>query len=409
MKKLLLLSLTTLLLITGCSKKTVDEPKEDVTLTVWSTAEEVGKFKEGFEKKYSNIKLDIQVLSNDDYMTKLINTLKSGKSAPDVFTAESDYVKRLIETPYMEDLTKFGFDKTKANMWDYVVNVGTDSNNVIKALSWQASPGGLIYRTDIAKEVLNVKTSEEMQSKLSSMQGILDVAKELKSKDVKMFASWEDLLNLYFSNRSNAWVVNKKMIEFMNLAKEIHENGYSLNASPWDGEWFAGVNNDDTFGYVLPTWGYQFVVKPTAEKTTGKWGLTQMEVPYIKGGTWMGMFNGSEKKDAAWKFIEYVTMDEESLESYAKESGEFVSIKSVNEKLAKEEGDAVLDNQNSYEFFNKLMMQEIPDFITEYDGSINDMFLASTRAYVEGKLSLDDALKQFKADVKNAFADLVVE
>ena len=93
------------------------------------------------------------------------------------------------------------------------------------------------------------------------------------------------------------------MLEFMDMAKTISDNGYDLNVDPWAPEWSAAVESDDTFCYVLPTWGYQFVVKPAADKTKGQWGLCQGPVPYVKGGTWLGIYKDSPNKDLAWAFI----------------------------------------------------------------------------------------------------------
>ena len=80
-------------------------------------------------------------------------------------------------------------------------------------------------------------------------------------------------------------------------AKTITEKGYDLNVDPWAPEWSAAVESDDTFCYVLPTWGYQFVVKPSAVNTVGQWALCEGPVPYVKGGTWLGIYKDSPNKD----------------------------------------------------------------------------------------------------------------
>lgn len=114
---------------------------------------------------------------------------------------------------------------------------------------------------------------------------MLDAAAKFSEKGVKMFASWQDIMNMQFSNREQPWVVDDKliiddsMLEFMDMAKTISDNGYDLNVDPWAPEWSAAVESDDTFCYVLPTWGYQFVVKPAADKTKGQWVCAK--VPFL--------------------------------------------------------------------------------------------------------------------------------
>jgi len=409
----------------GCSSKGNDGKtsggntggSEMTTLNIWSSGDELERYVEGFNKQYPNIKVNITVVPNDDFLAKIGPTLSSGKDAPDLFTGESNYVKYLLKTDYWDDLSQapYNFDNTKAGLWDFVVEAGTDQDGKIKALSWQASPGGIIYRSDMAEEYLNVSTSEEFSALISSNEKMLEIAEQLKKNDIKMFASWQDLLNMFFSNRTSPWVVEDQLVidesieEFMDMAKTIYENGYDLNVDPWAPEWTAAVESDDVFSYVLPTWGYQFVVKPGADTTSGNWALAETPNSYIKGGTWLGIYKGSDNKEDAWKFLEYVTCNAEAQEDYAKEYGEYMSLKSVDEKLAGEEGDEVLGGQNLYEFYNKEMAKGVKDLMTEYDSAINDSLLSATKTYIRGTFSKEEAIQQIKEDVKSAYPDLTVD
>lgn len=275
------------------------------TLEVWSSGEELGRFVEGFNKEYSDVTVNITVVPNADFLTKLTPTLASGQGAPDIFTGESDYVKYLVNSGYWDDLNQepYNVGQYKDDIWEYVLNVGTDDSGAVRALSWQASPGSILYRRDLAKEVLGTDDPDEVSQQLNSNAAMLDAAAKFSEKGVKMFASWQDIMNMQFSNREQPWVVDDKliiddsMLEFMDMAKTISDNGYDLNVDPWAPEWSAAVESDDTFCYVLPTWGYQFVVKPAADKTKGQWGLCQGPVPYVKGGTWLGIYKDSPNKD----------------------------------------------------------------------------------------------------------------
>lgn len=420
----IILTLVTALSV-GCSSKGNDnntsgsdtDGSETTTLNIWSSGDELERFVEGFNELYPNIKVNITVVPNDDFLAKIGPTLSSGKDAPDLFTGESDYVKYLLETDYWDDLSQapYNFDNAKVGLWDFVVEAGTDTNGKIKALSWQVSPGGIIYRSDMAEAYLGVSTPEEFSALISSNEKLLKVAEQLKTSDIKMFASWQDLLNMFFSNRTSPWVVDDKLVidesieEFMDMAKTIYENGYDLNVAPWAPEWTAAVESEDVFSYVLPTWGYQFVVKPGADTTSGNWALAETPSSYIKGGTWLGIYKDSDNKEDAWKFLEYVTCNAEAQEDYAREYGEYMSLKSVDEKLAGEEGDEVLGGQNLYEFYNKEMAKGVKDLMTKYDSTINDSLLSATKTYIQGTFSKEEAMGQIKEDVKSAYPDLTVD
>lgn len=396
----------------------VDDKALSGTLNVWSSGEELGRFKKGFNVEYPNIKVNITVVPNADFIAKLTPTLANGQGVPDIFTGESDYVKYLVNSGAWDDLRAdpYHVENYTKNMWDYVKSVGTDSSGAIRALSWQASPGSIMYRRDMAKKYLGTDDPAEVAKMLSSNEKMLDVAKTLKEKgNIKMFASWQDILNMQFSNRKQPWVVNGKlniddsMMNFMDLAKTISKNKYDLNVDPWSPEWNAAVESKDTFCYVLPTWGYQSVVKPNAKTTKGQWALTEGAVPYVKGGTWLGIYKKCPKKDIAWAFLKYVTCNNKAQQAYASQYGEYMSLKSVDQALAKGQGEEVLGGQNLYEFFNKQMEKVPNDLMTNYDGQINNAFLSATKAYATGKLSKDAAVKQFKSDVKTAYSDLVIE
>ena len=317
------------------------------TLEVWSSGEELGRFVEGFNKLYPDVTVNITVVPNADFLAKLTPTLASGQGAPDIFTGESDYVKYLVDSGYWEDLRAepYNVEQYTSDMWEYVVGVGTDDSGAIRALSWQASPGSIMYRRDMALEVLGTEEPQEVSALLNSNEAMLEAAAKFKEAGIKMFASWQDIMNMQFSNREQPWVVDGKliiddsMLEFMDMAKTITEKGYDLNVDPWAPEWSAAVESDDTFCYVLPTWGYQFVVKPSAVNTVGQWALCEGPVPYVKGGTWLGIYKDSPNKDLAWAFMEYVTCNSEAQQAYAAESGEYVSLKSADEALATGEGE----------------------------------------------------------------------
>ncbi len=385
------------------------------TLKVWSSGEELGRFVEGFNKAYPDVKVDITVVPNADFIAKLTPALQDSGEAPDIFTGESDYVKYLVESGYWDDLKAEPYNADTADVWDYVVSVGTDSTGVLRALSWQASPGSIMYRRDIAKKVLGTDDPEEVGALLKDNQAMLDVAAKLKENGVKMFASWQDIFNMQFSNRSQPWVVDDKLViddgmkGFMELAKTCVENGYDLGVDPWAPEWIAAVESDETFCFVLPSWGYQFVVKPGADKTKGQWAMCQGPVPYVKGGTWLGINKGSANKDLAWAFLKYCCLDSAAQQEYASVYGEFVSTKSADEALAQGEGEEVLGGQNPFEFYNGQMAKLPADLMTAYDGTLNNAFLAATKAYATGEMSVDDAIAQFKEDALNAYPDLTVE
>lgn len=385
------------------------------TLEVWSSGEELGRFVEGFNELYPDVTVNITVVPNADFLAKLTPTLASGQGAPDIFTGESDYVKYLVDSGYWDDLKAEPYNADTSDVWDYVVSVGTDDGGTLRALSFQASPGSIMYRRDIAQDVLGTDDPDEVAAMLTDESAMLDVAAKLKESGIKMFASWQDIFNMEFSNRAEPWVVDDKlvidesMLSFMDTAKTITDNGYDLGVDPWAPEWIAAVDSADTFCYVLPSWGYQSVVKPGAVETAGEWAMCQGPIPYVKGGTWLGIYKDSPNKDLAWAFLSYCCLNSEAQQAYATEYGEYVSLKSADEALAEGPGEDVLGGQNPFAFYNAQMELLPADLMTAYDGTINNAFLSATKNYATGAMTKDEAIAQFKADVANAYPELTIE
>ena len=385
------------------------------TLEVWSSGEELGRFVEGFNELYPDVTVNITVVPNADFLAKLTPTLASGQGAPDIFTGESDYVKYLVDSGYWDDLKAEPYNADTSDVWDYVVSVGTDDGGTLRALSFQASPGSIMYRRDIARDVLGTDDPDEVAAMLTDESAMLDVAAKLKESGIKMFASWQDIFNMEFSNRAEPWVVDDKlvidesMLSFMDTAKTITDNGYDLGVDPWAPEWIAAVDSADTFCYVLPSWGYQSVVKPGAVETAGEWAMCQGPIPYVKGGTWLGIYKDSPNKDLAWAFLSYCCLNSEAQQAYATEYGEYVSLKSADEALAEGPGEDVLGGQNPFAFYNAQMELLPADLMTAYDGTINNAFLSATKNYATGAMTKDEAIAQYKAEVANAYRELTMK
>ena len=392
------------------------EKSSDVTLEVWARGDEIKQWIPGFEAANPGIKVNVTVIPDQEMTAKLITVLGSGKGVPDLFMQEASYITYLVEAGCFADLNSgvYHINDYKDNIWDAVLKVGTDSTGVVRALTWQANPGAIIYRRDIAQKYFGTDDPMEVAKLLDTDEKMLNVASEMKKDGISFVSCFKDLLDSKVAQRTQPWVVDGKLVidpvllSFFDMAKEIITKGYDLGVDQWASEWIAGVESDSLFCYILPPWGYQYVVKPAANKTIGKWAITTPPTSYISGGSYLGIYENTPYKEEAWKFFEYVMLNEDALYEYAKNSGDFVVLKSVCEKLAEGEGEAVLGGQNPNGMFIEAMNNEFKALNTVYDAQINDAFVSAIKSYAAGT-DKNAALKQFKNDVKNAFPELIVE
>lgn len=409
----LMLALTSAVFAQGSAEKS---KSDTVTLEVWARGDEIKQFVPGFEAANPDIKVNVTVIPDAEMTPKLITVLASGKGVPDLFMQEANYITYLIEAGCFADLNKapYHINDYKDNIWEATLDVGTDSSGVVRALTWQTNPGAIIYRRDIAEKYFGTDDPATVSSLLDTDAKMLSVASRMKQDGIRFVSCFKDLYDSKIAQRTSPWVVDGKLVidpvllDFMDMAKTIIVNGYDLGVDQWAGEWVAAVESDDLFCYILPPWGYQYVVKPAAKNTIGKWAITTPATAYISGGSYLGIYEKTPHQEEAWKFFEYVLLNEDSLYAYAKNSGDFVVLKSVCDMLASGEGEAVLGGQNPNGIFIEEMGNEFRKLNTRYDSQMNDAFISAIKAYAAG-MTKDQAIAQFKNDVKTAFPEIIID
>ena len=428
--------------------------EEAITLNVWSFTNEL----EGMINKYYapahpevTIKYTLYPTDGGEYTSKVDSILASaptGDEAPDVFTLEAAFVKKYVESNVTAALADVGVTADDvANAIPVMAQIGTDAAGTLKALSWQSTPGALMYRASLAEKYLGVTTPEEFQAKVADWDLFLEAAAEVNEKSegaVKMVTGMGDIWNAYNYGREQGWVVDGKLVidpilyDYLDLAVTMEEDGLHHKGNSWSEIWYAGMKTDTTLCYFLPTWGLHYTLKPACGLTTngdmndeqlkaaceadggtyGDWRMVAGPMGYSWGGTWIGanaakVAAASDAKKAAIKdFILYFTMSEDFLYTYAKDSGDFVGSNAVVNKILEEGGtpNPFLGGQDHYAIFAQAANLANGAIMTEYDEKMNSLWGDFvTTPYARGEKDLDTCIADFKAQVTAQFPELVVE
>ncbi|RWZ54576.1 carbohydrate ABC transporter substrate-binding protein [Halobacillus fulvus] len=421
--------LALLLIGTACSSETDATSGDDDVLKVWSFTDELKEPIKTFEEK-NGVKVELTIVPIADYPTKLKPVLESGVGAPDVFTGEIAFLKQWTDRDYWENLSAepYNAESLSGDYVDYVFDLGKDSEGNVKALSWQTTPGGIFYRRSIAEEVLGTDDPNEIGEMMSSWDGVFEAGEKLKQAGyslfpdegaIRWFAKGEDPQP--WVNENNELIMTDAKLDYFDHAKKLRDNEYTAFAPEWSPSWISGmdgpvgVNEEEAgesaektevFAYALPTWGLHSVLKLNAENTVGDWAVTNGPSPYFWGGTWLGIYSGSEKKDLAWDFVQMMTHDEEFLTDWAKETGDVLSYLPVTEKIKGDFSEPFLDGQNNYEFFLEQAESIEPGIVTEYDQQIDTLLGGQVIEYVDGKKSKEEAIEEFYKQVQNAYPEI---
>lgn len=389
------------------------------TLEVWGCTTDPQYQIEAFEKAYPNVTVNYTMIGTD-YDTKMQTIVDNRTEGPDVFYADVKTVKNYIESDAWETLTDDPYNIDVSDSEDYTVKLGSDSDGNVKALSYQATPGGFWYKRDLAKKYLGTDDPDEISEMLSTTEGMLDVAEKLKegsNGETHMFASYKDLWQFAnYGMRSVAWVDGNKfqmddyIPEFFDLAKTVRDNDYDAKIDTWSEAWYASCADDSVFGYAEPTWGLQYVIQTGAPDSEGNWGIASMPAAYFNGGSYLGVYQESQNKELAAEYVKFVCTNKDFLTQYANDKGDYTSLKSVNKEIA-DSGyeESWCAGQNTFKFFSDQMDKINTDIVTKYDDTIGNLMLNNVDLYLNGQLDKDAAIAQFKDDVASNYRRLDVE
>ncbi|MEM9423414.1 MAG: extracellular solute-binding protein [Spirochaetota bacterium] len=422
--------LALLLLVVACSKsgsgtqKTQSEPPQEQEISIWFISDELetnGIIKD-FNQKYPDIKVNNIIVPNEEYVSKLRTVLRSKKNVPDIFVGEAANVQEWVDTDFWDDLPSYPGAEKIANITPYVRDVGTDRNGIVKALAWQANPGGVYYRRSIMEKFFGVSAPEDISPYFKDMETMLQTAAQLKEKsggEYMLFASPTDLFQIFFGGKTKNWVSADKRLDIdedatllLEAARQIRQNGYDAKVTHWTPAWYNTMKQEGKVAaFYLPPWGLSYLLKLQAPETSGDWGVVAPPKSFFWGGTWLGIYKDSPNKDAAWKFIEMVTLDTQYSVDFSKRTGGFsANVPAAQQIVAEGYRDPFLKDQDTYAFYQEELPKITGKFLTKYDLDIGNIVQSYMETYANDvEVSLEAILKEIKERIQNLHPDLSIE
>ena len=420
---------------------------EKQKLVIWTLAKDLETFAEKYMEENNNVDVETVVIEPADYVTKVQTALNGGQTEPAIIVGEPQMLEDFYDAGYFEDLNQAPYNAQdyKDQIVDYVWEVGQDSEGIQRAISYQITPAGIFYRRDIAQDVFGTDDPDEIGKLFKDYTTVLDTAQKVKDKGYRCFAS--DAEMNFFSGDS-AWVIDGKLnvdqarYDYMDLCVDLYQNDLTAYANQWSTPWYqamagevpilsadiqnyaddsvnvwdatefaeatADMDKTQVFAYGLPAWGV-LTLRDNVGDTSGKWGVCSGPAYGMSGGTFIGISSQSERKDAAWDFIKFCTLNEDTANWWIEKSeGDTVSLKSVLEQH-KDDENAVYGNEKLYAFW--LKQAEGIDYskVTRYDKAIGDAWGNAITAVKTGEKSKEDAVNEFYDVVQSTYPEIEVD
>ncbi|WP_181482185.1 MULTISPECIES: sugar ABC transporter substrate-binding protein [Tepidibacillus] len=329
-KKMILIVLSTLLILSGvlagCSSSSVPtDNNEKVTINVWGMGEEaksLPKIAEEFKNQNPNIDVKVQAIPWDQAHDKLLTAVAS-KSGPDVvqmgttWIPEFAFANALMDLkPYMNQYPEFN----ENNFYPGSVETAKYEDKVV-GVPWYIDTRVLYYRTDLLKQVgynEAPKTWDELKdaAKKLSQRGNNKYGISIDTKEQSLAFMFARQNGSKLFDENNKPLFNQK--EFVGAVEYL--NGFFKDGSaPID----LGIDIVQAFRgdgilpmFISGPWMVK-IINDQAPELKGKWSTAVLPAKEnnmsVLGGSNLSVFQYTKNKDAALKFVAFMSKPETQL------------------------------------------------------------------------------------------------
>lgn len=412
-------------------------------LVVWTLSNDLIDFGKRYQEQ-TGVEVETVVIEPANYPTKVQTALLAGEKEPDIIVGEPKMLDDFYDAGFFEDLDQYGAQDYADQIVDYVWEVGQSDDGVQRAISYQITPAGIYYRRDIAKEVFGTDDPEEVGKLFADYPTILETADKLKNAGYRIFSSDAEM-NVFSGD--SAWVVDGTLnvsdarYEYMDLCVQLYQDGLTAYANQWSTPWYqamagevpiltADIQNyaDDSvdvwdaesfeeatkdmmktevFAFGLPSWGV-LTMRDNVKDTSGLWGVCSGPASGFDGGTYIGISSQSEKKDLAWEFVKFCTLNEETADWWIEFSqGDTVSLKSALDKHKDDENE-IYGGEKLYQFWLEQAKTIDTSKVTRYDQAIGDAWGNAISAVKTGEKTKEEAVAEFYDKIESTYPDITV-
>jgi len=404
MKKLVAALLLVAMLLSLMAVAFADEGKV-LNIYVWND-----EWKTRFNDYYTvpegvTVKFIEEPSAENNYQNKLDAALQAQATAADdekvdIFLVEADYAVKYMDLAY--DIADLGITAEDiADMYQYTKDIMTDADGKIKGLSWQACPAGLIYRRDLALEVLGTDDPDAVQEMLCDWESFEAVAEQMADAGIKMVSGYDDTYRTFTDNMTTPWVVDGKIMQdpaveaWIAQTKKFTENGWNNGTKLWDPDWNADMAHESkVFCYFGPAWFFDYCM---GNGTAGDWAVCEGPVGFSWGGTWICAAKGTDNEALVADILKTMTCDKEILTKIVVEKSDFTNSVSVMEGSASDPafGDTFLGGQNYVSVLLANAQNINRAKSTMYDQTCTEQIQNAMHDYFNGIVDLETAWNNF--------------
>ena len=376
--------------------------------------------------KIGDVSVVWNITPNDDnaYQNNLDETLLRQADAAaddkiDLFLVEADYALKYVDTEFTMPVKDLGItDADLANQYQYTKDIVTDSNGVLKGVSWQGCPGVMFYSREVAKDVFGTDDPAEIQEYVKDWDTFNETAATLKDKGYYVASSVNDTYRVYSNNVTSKWVVDGKINIDDNIMKWVEDSKALVDAGVigthelWSDDWSQGFYPEGkVFSYFGPAWLINFSMAADKEGSIGNlggWAATEGPQGFFWGGTWLCAAAGTDNASLVKDIMLQMTANEEIMKGIVVKDDDFVNNKPAMNAMAEDANysSKILGGQNPLAMYCAGVEGLDLSNLSIYDQGCNEEFQNALKNYFDGNTDLDGALDLFYKAVVEKYPEL---
>ncbi len=384
-------------------------------LVIWTFFDQVKDMADQFHAKNPGVTIDVKLFPGDQYQTKLLTALQSGRDVPDIFDLERGYIGKFINSKFLTDLSAMGGDDLVKDYIPYVKELGYSEDGKLRAVSDHSSPGGFWYLRDVAKKYLGTDDPKKIGDMVNSWDKIIDLGKNVAAESggkEHLIQNAGDLFDIEAYN-TQPWVkdgklnIDPKWKTIYETQLKIRQNNVDAKLPFMSAGWGNALNDGSVVLTSMPAWA-GFMVDNKDNKANGKYGVAATPEGFYEGGTYRGIYDKSPNKALAYEFIKYIAGVEWQQHNLEKTGNMPGNAKVYENNLTTFKSPLFGDENILVPYYNTV--KNIPPLKADkYGEDILSKWRTVAGDGITNNKSFDDVVAAFKKEVKNAFPELNVD
>ncbi|HLQ98289.1 MAG TPA: extracellular solute-binding protein [Candidatus Dormibacteraeota bacterium] len=399
--------------------KEPDEISGDISVWAWELeADYLNSIVDQFNEEYPNVNVEINKQGPDQVFQRLVSGLASGQEdqLPDLVQVQDAEIPSFTEKfpDSFANLSDIGFNEHDGSFAVAKEEMIKDDDGNYIAFPRDLGPVGMFYRKDIFNDA-----GVDAES-IETWDDYIEAGKKIKEEtDTAMLglALNDDIPltrfmihqqeSFYFDSDGNLNAGSDETLNALTKIKEIVDNDITENVTNADGL-TAAMKNGEVATIPNSVW-YNGTMYDQAPELSGDWGT--FPLPKFKesgvhaansGGSSFAIPEGSNNKEAAYVFGEFLSTDVDNQIVALEEYGLFPSLEESYEQPEFTEGNEYFDGEKFYENFADIAV-EIPEvtYTADYP-EVNDNLNEEVASMILNDENPADVIDKFVKKVESS-------